>query len=85
MSVKYIPVQWNNNKWKYNAIMLACVFLYLWIFIEYTPAIMDNDGRINFQVHNARAFGSCAFLMLSIILSIGPLARLDDRFFTPAL
>jgi len=19
MSVKYIPVQWNNNKWKYNA------------------------------------------------------------------
>src|SRR5262249_56576934 len=27
-----------------------------------------------------RAFGSCAFLMLTIILSIGPLARLDRRF-----
>ena len=27
-----------------------------------------------------RAFGTCAFLMLTIILSIGPLARLDRRF-----
>src|SRR5207247_10385534 len=27
-----------------------------------------------------RAFGSCAFFMLTIILSIGPLARLDRRF-----
>src|SRR5947209_7282539 len=27
-----------------------------------------------------KAFGSCAFTMLTIILSIGPLARLDPRF-----
>ncbi|MDJ0612658.1 MAG: ferric reductase-like transmembrane domain-containing protein [Rhizobiaceae bacterium] len=80
MSVKYIPVQWNSNKWKYNAIMLASVFVYLLIFIELTPGIMDNEGRINTQVHNARAFGSCAFFMLSVILCIGPLARLDRRF-----
>jgi len=80
MSVKYIPVQWNPNKWKYNAVMLASIFAYLWIFIELTPGIMDNEGRINTQVHNARAFGSCAFFMLSFILCIGPLARLDRRF-----
>ena len=80
MSVKYIPVQWNPNKWKYNAIMLASVFAYLYVFINYTPALLDNEGRINGQVHNARAFGSCAFLMLSVILCIGPLARLDQRF-----
>lgn len=80
MSVKYIPVQWNNNKWKYNAIMLASVFAYLWIFISLTPALMSHEGRINGQVHNARAFGSCAFLMLSVILCIGPLARLDKRY-----
>ena len=80
MSVKYIPVQWNPNKWKYNAVMLASVFAYLWIFIELTPDIMQNEGRINAQVHNARAFGSCAFFMLTVILCIGPLARLDERF-----
>ncbi len=80
MSVKYIPVQWNSNKWKYNAVMLSAVFAYLWIFIELTPDIMQNEGRINSQVHNARAFGSCAFFMLTVILCIGPLARLDERF-----
>lgn len=80
MSVKYIPVQWNPNKWKYNAIMLASVFAYLWIFLFITPDLMGNDGQINVQVHNARAFGSCAFLMLTVILCIGPLARLDRRF-----
>ncbi|MEP6356221.1 MAG: Rieske 2Fe-2S domain-containing protein [Hyphomicrobiales bacterium] len=80
MSVKYIPVQWNPNKWKYNAIMLASVFAYLYAFIYITPDLMGNEGRINGQVHNARAFGSCAFLMLSVILCIGPLARIDKRF-----
>lgn len=80
MSVKYVPVQWNSNKWKYNWIMLAGVVAYLSLFIYATPLIQTLDGRINSQVHNARAFGSCAFLMLSVILCIGPLARLDNRF-----
>ncbi|MEO0328730.1 MAG: Rieske 2Fe-2S domain-containing protein [Pseudomonadota bacterium] len=80
MSVKYIPIQWNPNKWKYNSIMLIGVFAYLWLFIEITPSIMQNEGQINPQVHNARAFGSCAFFMLTIILCIGPLTRLDGRF-----
>ena len=80
MSVKYIPVQWNPNKWKYNAIMLASVFAYLYVFINFTPELLDNEGRIDGRVHNARAFGSCAFLMLTVILCIGPLARLDQRF-----
>ncbi|MEM8748785.1 MAG: Rieske 2Fe-2S domain-containing protein [Pseudomonadota bacterium] len=80
MSVKYIPVQWNANKWKYDAVMLIGVGLYLWLFINFAPSLQTVEGRINVQVFNARAFGSCAFLMLSFILCIGPLARLDQRF-----
>ncbi|MEM7289014.1 MAG: Rieske 2Fe-2S domain-containing protein [Pseudomonadota bacterium] len=80
MSVKYIPVQWNPNKWKYNAVMLASIFAYLWIFLEWVPGQLDHEGRINGAIHNARAFGSCAFFMLTVILCIGPLARLDQRF-----
>ncbi len=80
MSVKYIPVQWNKNKWWYDGIMLFAVVCYLWVFIEITPHILNHESPINAQVHNARAFGSCAFLMLSVILTIGPLARLDNRF-----
>ncbi len=80
MSVKYIPVQWNQNKWIYDAVMLIGVVAFLYIFLFVTPDILSHDYRINPQVHNARAFGACAFLMLTVILCIGPLARIDKRF-----
>ncbi|MEM7669394.1 MAG: Rieske 2Fe-2S domain-containing protein [Pseudomonadota bacterium] len=80
MSVKYIPVQWNLNKWVYDAVLLVAVGLYLWTFIHWTPDALGHERAINPQVHNARAFGSCAFLMMTVILCIGPLARLDRRF-----
>ncbi|MEM7472241.1 MAG: Rieske 2Fe-2S domain-containing protein [Pseudomonadota bacterium] len=80
MSVKYVPVQWNRNKWIYDGVMLAGVGLFLWIFLSASPSILSHERAINPQVHNARAFGACAFLMLTVILCIGPLARLDERF-----
>ena len=80
MSVKYIPVQWNRFKWYYDAAMLAGVAAFLWLFIHIAPGLLSHERPINPQVHNARAFGACAFVMLSIILASGPLARLDRRF-----
>ncbi len=80
MSVKYIPVQWNANKYLYDAIMLIGVFLFLWVFLYVTPEALSHERPISPQTHNARAFGACAFMMLTIILMIGPLARLDTRF-----
>ncbi|MEL7098699.1 MAG: Rieske 2Fe-2S domain-containing protein [Pseudomonadota bacterium] len=80
MSVKYIPVQWNPNKWAYNAAMLGGVGAFLWIFLYITPEALSHERPINAQIHNARAFGACAFVMLTVILCIGPLARLDPRF-----
>ena len=80
MSVKYIPVQWNLNKWIYDAVMLAGVAAFLWVFLYITPEALSHERPINPQIHNARAFGACAFLMLTVILCIGPLARLDRRF-----
>jgi nitrite reductase/ring-hydroxylating ferredoxin subunit/DMSO/TMAO reductase YedYZ heme-binding membrane subunit len=80
MSVKYIPVQWNRNKWLYDGIMLAGTVAFLWIFLNVTPQILSHERPINPQIHNARAFGACAFVMLTVILCIGPAARLDARF-----
>src|SRR5262249_51922503 len=37
----------------------------------------DLPAAIDLRI---RAFGSCAFVMLTVILCIGPLARLDRRF-----
>ncbi|MEL6640940.1 MAG: Rieske 2Fe-2S domain-containing protein [Pseudomonadota bacterium] len=80
MSVKYVPVQWNRNKWIYDAIMLVGVVVFLWVFLHLTPELLSHEYPINPQVQNARAFGACAFLMLTVILCIGPLARIDRRF-----
>jgi len=80
MSVKYTPVQWNPFKYKYNLALVAMVAVYLYIFVELSPDFLGYQPTINGQVHNARAFGSCAFFMLTVILAIGPLARLDKRF-----
>jgi nitrite reductase/ring-hydroxylating ferredoxin subunit/DMSO/TMAO reductase YedYZ heme-binding membrane subunit len=80
MSVKYIPVQWNRFKWYYDAVLLISVGACLWLFINVTPGVLSHERPIDPQVHNARAFGVCAFLMLSVILASGPLARLNDRF-----
>ncbi len=80
MSVKYTPVQWNRNKWIYDAIMLAGVVAFLWVFLYVSPDLLSHEFPINPQIHNARAFGACAFVMLTVILCIGPLARIDRRF-----
>ena len=80
MSVKYIPVQWNPNKWVYDAVLIVMMVIYLWVFLMLAPDRLDHERAINPQINAMRAFGSCAFLMLTVILCLGPLARLDRRF-----
>ena len=80
MSVKYIPVQWNRNKWIYDGVLAVAVLSFLLIFLYVVPNILDHDKETDNAIINARAFGLCAFVMLTFILCIGPLARLDKRF-----
>ncbi|MEM7732431.1 MAG: Rieske 2Fe-2S domain-containing protein [Pseudomonadota bacterium] len=80
MSVKYIPVQWNKNKYLYDAVLIICVVLFLSIYLYLAPDALAHERPINPATHNARAFGACAFTMMTFILCIGPLARLDHRF-----
>ncbi|PVB61786.1 Rieske 2Fe-2S domain-containing protein [Labrenzia sp. 011] len=80
MSVQYTPVLWNRNKILYDAALLIAVALYLYVFIRVGPMFEDVTRPIDGAILRMRAFGSCAFLMLTVILCIGPLARLDRRF-----
>ncbi|MEO1492749.1 MAG: Rieske 2Fe-2S domain-containing protein [Pseudomonadota bacterium] len=80
MSVAYIPVQWNPNKWFYDAVLVLMCGLYIGLFLHYAPQFQDVTRPVDTAVHRARALGSCAFFMLTVILCIGPLARLDRRF-----
>lgn len=80
MSVGFQAVQWNRAKYVYDAILLAGVALYIGGFMAigaWLSPPKDLPGWIDLRI---RAFGTCAFLMLTIILCIGPLARLNPRF-----
>lgn len=77
MGAIYTAVQWNRQKRLYDFVLLGALAAYLftfgavtqWLFPHVTPEIMLT-----------RAFGTAAFLLLHVILCIGPLCRLDPRF-----
>ncbi len=80
MSDSYRPVLWNKNKYYYDAILVIATIAYLLIFLKLAPSLHDVTRPVETPILRMRAFGSCAFLMLTFILCIGPLARLDRRF-----
>jgi len=80
MSVGFRAVQWNRAKLVYDTIVLVAITLYLSGFITIASSLHPPKNLADAVDIRVQAFGSCAFLMLTIILSIGPLTRLDRRF-----
>jgi DMSO/TMAO reductase YedYZ heme-binding membrane subunit len=80
MSVSYKAVTWNRNKLIYDTVAIAATVIYLQIYMHF-GAMPGRDGIApDGATLSMKAFGSCAFLLLSGVLAIGPLARLDRRF-----
>jgi methionine sulfoxide reductase heme-binding subunit len=77
MSRAYRAVGWNRQKRRYDATIAAGVVAYLALFIG-TGFVLDPQATIETMV--IRAFGTAAFFLLHVVLSIGPLCRLDRRF-----
>jgi methionine sulfoxide reductase heme-binding subunit len=77
MGVAYTSVQWNRQKHFYDAVLVGGVAAYLVIFSVLTKALFP---RVTDEIMLIRAFGTGAFLLLHIILSIGPLCRLNPKF-----
>ena len=80
MSVGFRAVQWNRDKLVYDGILLAAVALYIAGFAAIYWGLHPPKNLPDAIDIWIRAFGTCAFLMLTVILSIGPLARLNPRF-----
>jgi methionine sulfoxide reductase heme-binding subunit len=77
MSTSYRTVGWNANKRRYDMVAgsLAVASIALFVAIQ-TIA----DPALTIETLVIRALGANAFLLLHVILCIGPLARLDARF-----
>ena len=77
MSVNYVPIIWNRQKKIYDRILIGFILLYLVIF---SGLQFWLNPEISPETLIIRATATLAFLLLHIILLIGPLARLDKRF-----
>jgi nitrite reductase/ring-hydroxylating ferredoxin subunit/DMSO/TMAO reductase YedYZ heme-binding membrane subunit len=77
MSVRYKAVLWNRQKKIYDATIAAVCSAYLVWFVGLGSIIHPNATIETLLI---RALGTLAFLMLHVVLCIGPICRLDRRF-----
>ena len=77
MSVQYGATSWNRQKKLYDITLLSLLALYLGIFVG--VGTWRNPSATG-ETLLIRALGTAAFLLLNVVLCIGPLSRLDRRF-----
>ena len=76
MSTTYRPIAWNPYKVRYDTTLALSVFGFLAVFLAVETALRPE---LTIETLLLRALGSAAFVLLHVILGIGPLARLDRR------
>jgi len=77
MSVQYGAISWNRQKRVYDQTLVSLVALYIAIFVG-VGAWRNQSATAETLL--IRALGTAAFLLLNVVLCIGPLSRLDRRF-----
>jgi nitrite reductase/ring-hydroxylating ferredoxin subunit/DMSO/TMAO reductase YedYZ heme-binding membrane subunit len=80
MSARHVPVGWTRAKLAYDAVLLGAVALYILAYMRLGPMLQQVTQPLDGSRLGMQAYGSCAFLLLTVALCIGPLARLDRRF-----
>jgi nitrite reductase/ring-hydroxylating ferredoxin subunit/DMSO/TMAO reductase YedYZ heme-binding membrane subunit len=77
MGLQYQAVQWNRQKRMYDFVLAGGVGGFLMLFGVTTKLLFPF---ITDEILLIRAFGTAAFLLLHVILCIGPLCRLNAKF-----
>jgi methionine sulfoxide reductase heme-binding subunit len=77
MGVSYAAVGWNRQKKIYDWLIFGFCVSYLLVFIVITTVI---NPEYTFETVLIRSTSTLATLLLHIILSIGPLTRLNQKF-----
>jgi len=79
MSVSYTWVGWTRHKRVYDLVMACGVTVYLGTYVAFGKLISSPPGDATDETLIIRALGTCALVMLHLVLWIGPLVRLDPR------
>ena len=80
MSHEFVPVNWNPRKKTYDIALWVGILLFVATFVLAGKLLFVGEEYLSTLTILIRAFGACGFLMLNLILCIGPLARMDRRF-----
>jgi len=76
MSHAYTSIGWNRQKKIYDGVMISGIIVYLALFAGVGSVVHPNATIETLLI---RGFGTCALLMLHVVLCIGPLCRLFPR------
>ncbi|MFC4232581.1 Rieske 2Fe-2S domain-containing protein [Parasediminibacterium paludis] len=77
MSASFQAILWNKQKKWYDIVFISAILLYL---ITYFTINILLFPTLTFETMLIRSFGTLAIIMLHVILSIGPLSRLNSKF-----
>ena len=80
MTHQYVTVQWNRKKRFYDLYIWIGIALFIISYFGVSLATFAGEDALSPMIVLIRAFATCAFVMLTTILCIGPLCRLDPRF-----
>jgi nitrite reductase/ring-hydroxylating ferredoxin subunit/DMSO/TMAO reductase YedYZ heme-binding membrane subunit len=76
MGHQYIAVSWNRQKRAYDLVVACGILVYVALFVGLGNYLFPFATAETLII---RSFGSAAFLLLHVVLCIGPLCRLDPR------
>ena len=80
MSLQYVTVHWNRHKRVYDVVAGLAVLLLIAGFVLVSVVRLPAGEQVSPPILAIRAFGIAAIVLLHVVLLIGPLARLDERF-----
>lgn len=82
MAHEYKAIQWNGNKIAYDLYLLVAIAAFITVFMVIGLATHESGHTADPVVLLIRALGTAAFALLTVVLAIGPLARMNKRFLT---
>jgi hypothetical protein len=77
MSLEYSAVQWNRQKRIYDFVLAGGVGAFLVLFVVLNKVLFP---LITDEIMLIRALGAAAFVLFHVILCIGSLCRLNNKF-----
>ncbi|NKB64163.1 MAG: Rieske 2Fe-2S domain-containing protein [Gammaproteobacteria bacterium] len=80
MSQTFVPVSWNPRKRVYDICLWVGIAIYIVLYVSITNSRLQGEDAISPLIVLMRAFSTCGFVMLTFILCIGSMARIDKRF-----